>query len=99
MLTREEADSCVSVEFNPVRAGFAGGRDVWTRDVLNLGVSPSTVIRLVCHAGGLKHTMPAGCIQSFKGGKSKIQMHSVALRLSQAILVTIILILQVYAMT
>ena len=45
MLTHEEADRCVSVEFNPVRAGFAGGsRDVWTRDVLNLGVSPSGVI-------------------------------------------------------
>jgi hypothetical protein len=52
VLTREEADSCISVEFNPVRAGFAGGRDVWTRDVLNLGVSPSGVISLVlCFSG------------------------------------------------
>jgi len=47
VLTREEADSCISVEFNPVRAGFGGGEEVWTRDVLNLGISPDGVIRLV----------------------------------------------------
>ena len=48
MLTRDEADSCISVEFNPVRAGFAGGsREVWTRDVLNLGISPAGIIQLV----------------------------------------------------
>jgi len=47
VLTRDEADSCVSVEFNPVRAGFGGGQEVWTQDVLKLGVSPSGVIGLV----------------------------------------------------
>ena len=47
MLSREEADSCISVEFNPVRAGFGGGEEVWTRDVLNLGISPDGIIRLV----------------------------------------------------
>ena len=56
VLTREEADSCVSVEFNPVRAGFAGGEEVWTRDVLNLGVSPAGVICLVGSFGGQELT-------------------------------------------
>lgn len=47
VMTREEADACISVEFNPVRARFAGSEDVWTRDVLNLGVSPGAVIAQV----------------------------------------------------
>lgn len=42
--TAEEAEACISSEFNPVRAGFRGGPDVWTRDVLNLGVRPDKII-------------------------------------------------------
>jgi len=51
VMTREEADACISVEFNPVRARFAGSEDVWTRDVLNLGVSPGAVIAQVGNRG------------------------------------------------
>ncbi len=42
--TAEEAEECISSEFNPVRAGFRGSPDVWTRDVLNLGVRPDKII-------------------------------------------------------
>jgi len=42
--TAEEAEACISSEFNPVRAGFRGSADVWTRDVLNLGVRPDKII-------------------------------------------------------
>jgi lycopene cyclase CruP len=35
------------VEFNPVRIGFHGGADVWTKDVLNIGVSPAKLIEKV----------------------------------------------------
>ncbi len=44
MLSAEDAEACISVEFNPVRVGFSGGKDVWTRDVLNLGVSPARLV-------------------------------------------------------
>lgn len=46
LLTSEEANECISVEFNPVRAGFHGSHDhdVWTQDVLNLGVKPDKLI-------------------------------------------------------
>ena len=47
VLTREEAEECIGIEFNPVRAGFHGGQDVWTRDVLNLGVRPDKAIAKV----------------------------------------------------
>lgn len=51
LLTSEEADECISIEFNPVRAGFHGSHDhdVWTRDVLNLGVKPDKLIAKVAH--------------------------------------------------
>ena len=44
VLSHEEAEAAVAVEFNPVRAGFHGGSDVWTRDVLNLGVRPAALV-------------------------------------------------------
>ena len=47
MATAEEAEECISSEFNPVRAGFRGSPDVWTRDVLNLGVRPDRIIAQV----------------------------------------------------
>ena len=48
LLSEEEVDECIGIEFNPVRAGFAGGKDVWTRDVLNLGIRPDRAIAKVC---------------------------------------------------
>ena len=47
LLSKDEAEECIGVEFNPVRAGFAGGEDVWTRNVLNLGVRPDKLIAKV----------------------------------------------------
>jgi lycopene cyclase CruP len=47
VLTREEAEQCISIEFNPIRAGFDGSEDIWVRDVLNLGFSPVTAVELV----------------------------------------------------
>ena len=44
ILSEDEAQACTSTEFNPVRVGFDGGADVWTRDVLNLGVSPARLV-------------------------------------------------------
>lgn len=49
LLTREELEACVRMEFNPVRIGFygAGSPDLWTRDVLNLGISPAALLEAV----------------------------------------------------
>lgn len=52
LLTADEAQMCISNEFNPVRVGFyahPAPLEVWTRDVLNLGVSPSRLIDTVRH--------------------------------------------------
>ncbi|KAF8071129.1 sirt2 [Scenedesmus sp. PABB004] len=47
LLTPAEAESAIAIEFNPVRAGFAGGKDVWTKDILNLGVKPDRLVQLM----------------------------------------------------
>jgi len=56
-LSVEDAEASISIEFNPVRAAFHGYKDVWTTDVLNLGVSPEKLIESVRRAfesaGGL----------------------------------------------
>jgi hypothetical protein len=63
LLTPEEEAAAIAIEFNPVRIGFhgdgggSGGVDVWTRDVLNLGVRPDVLVqamrRKVEAAGGV----------------------------------------------
>lgn len=47
LLSTEEVEECISIEFNPNRAGFYGSEEVWTRDVLNLGVRPDKIIAKV----------------------------------------------------
>ncbi len=60
VLTGKEAEDCIGIEFNPVRAGFHGGQDVWTRDVLNLGVRPDKAIAKVLQWPkiSLHHSVP-----------------------------------------
>lgn len=47
VLTTEEVEAVIAVEFNPNRCGFHGGGDVWVKDILNLGVSPQKLIEIV----------------------------------------------------
>lgn len=49
VLTREQAESCVTVEFNPIRCGFHGADapPLVTRDILNTGVKPASLLRRV----------------------------------------------------
>ncbi|KAL2631927.1 hypothetical protein R1flu_016613 [Riccia fluitans] len=44
VLTAEEAESVVAVEFNPNRVGFGAGSEIWVKDILHLGVSPAKLI-------------------------------------------------------
>ena len=46
VLTMEEVEQVIGIEFNPVRCGFAGGEDVWLTDVLNVGVKPEVSVSL-----------------------------------------------------
>ena len=61
ILGEDEVEECIGAEFNPVRAGFAGGEDVWTRDVLNLGVRPDKLIAKV-HAKHMRGAL--ACVPS-----------------------------------
>eukprot|EP00873_Tetraselmis_striata_P045663 jgi/Tetstr1/465927/TSEL_010541.t1 len=49
VLTQAQVEDAISNEFNPIRAVFHGAEDkaMWTKDVLNLGVSPA---KLIAHA-------------------------------------------------
>ena len=47
LLSPAEAEECISIEFNPNRAGFHGSEEVWTQDVLNLGIRPDKIIAKV----------------------------------------------------
>ena len=44
LLSPEELEAAIATEYNPGRIGFRGGRDIWVRDVLNLGVSPRLLL-------------------------------------------------------
>ena len=61
LVSKSDAEECVTSEFNPVRAGFYGGTDVWTRDVLNLGVRPDKIIEKVSQI----HGMSSVCYQTW----------------------------------
>jgi lycopene cyclase CruP len=47
LLTADQLEAAISSEFNPVRVGFGGGPDIWVRDVLNIGVSPVRLLKLL----------------------------------------------------
>ncbi|XP_074591702.1 uncharacterized protein LOC141847543 isoform X3 [Curcuma longa] len=47
ILSKEEIENIVAVEFNPNRCGFETKGDIWTEDILNLGVSPAKLIETV----------------------------------------------------
>ncbi len=40
LLSRSELDQAIATEYNPARVSFFGGKDVWVRDVLNIGIDP-----------------------------------------------------------
>lgn len=46
VLSLEDAQEIIGIEFNPVRCGFTGGDDVWLNDVLNVGVRPDKLVEL-----------------------------------------------------
>lgn len=47
ILTPDEVEEVITIEFNPVRMAFAGQAAIETRDILNCGVSPRRVLDIV----------------------------------------------------
>jgi len=46
VITEDEVDQVISIEFNPSRVAFEGGTEIWVTDILNLGVSPAKLINI-----------------------------------------------------
>jgi hypothetical protein len=63
LLTKAELDSVIAMVFNPVRVGFAGAGEVWTRDVLNCEWGGGHVIRVGRTPGEDAHVpqLVSGC--------------------------------------
>jgi len=40
LLTHEELEKAIATEYNPARVSFSGHKDIWVKDVLNLGIDP-----------------------------------------------------------
>ncbi len=40
VLSDAELEKAIATEYNPARIGFFGGKDLWVKDVLNIGVDP-----------------------------------------------------------
>lgn len=46
VLTQDEIEDVISIEFNPSRVAFTGKSELWVTDILNLGVSPAKLIEV-----------------------------------------------------
>ena len=40
LLTETELETAIATEYNPARVGFDGGKEIWVKDILNIGVAP-----------------------------------------------------------
>ncbi len=40
LLSQTELETAIATEYNPARVSFSGGKDIWVKDVLNIGVDP-----------------------------------------------------------
>lgn len=40
LLTEAELDEAIATTYNPARVGFYGGKELWVKDILNIGVDP-----------------------------------------------------------
>ncbi|MEO0374598.1 MAG: FAD-binding oxidoreductase [Cyanobacteria bacterium P01_A01_bin.17] len=44
LLSAKQLEDAIATEFNPLRLQFHGGKEIWVRDVLNLGVNPVVLL-------------------------------------------------------
>ncbi len=57
LLTEAELETAIATIYNPARVGFQGGKDLWVRDILNIGVDPVYLLEILkqkfLDAGGI----------------------------------------------
>jgi lycopene cyclase CruP len=57
LLTELELETAIATIYNPARVGFQGGKDLWVRDILNIGVDPVYLLGILkqkfLDAGGM----------------------------------------------
>ncbi|MCY7332313.1 MAG: FAD-binding oxidoreductase, partial [Pseudanabaena sp. CAN_BIN31] len=47
LLTEAELETAIATVYNPARVGFQGGKDLWVRDILNIGVDPVYLLEVL----------------------------------------------------
>lgn len=47
LLTETELETAIATVYNPARVGFQGGKDLWVRDILNIGVDPVYLLEVL----------------------------------------------------
>jgi lycopene cyclase CruP len=47
LLTEVELETAIATIYNPARVGFHGGKDLWVRDILNIGVDPVYLLEIL----------------------------------------------------
>ena len=47
LLTEVELEIAIATIYNPARVGFHGGKDLWVRDILNIGVDPVYLLEVL----------------------------------------------------
>ncbi len=47
LLTEDELETAIATTYNPARVGFAGGQELWVRDILNIGVDPIYLLEVL----------------------------------------------------
>ncbi|PZU99257.1 MAG: FAD-dependent oxidoreductase [Pseudanabaena sp.] len=57
LLTEAELNKVIATVYNPARVGFQGGKELWVRDILNIGVDPIYLLEILkqkfLNAGGI----------------------------------------------
>ncbi|PZO40543.1 MAG: FAD-dependent oxidoreductase [Pseudanabaena frigida] len=47
LLTEIELETAIATTYNPARVGFQGGKDLWVRDILNIGIDPVYLLEVL----------------------------------------------------
>jgi len=63
LLSEEELDAAIASQYNPARITFNGGKEIWVKDVLNIGIDPVYLLetlkqKFLAIGGILKESTP-----------------------------------------
>ena len=57
LLTEAELEQAIATVYNPARVGFQGGKELWVKDILNIGIDPIYLLEVLkqkfLDAGGI----------------------------------------------